>query len=303
MDHWERFERATTEAEIDQLITDGFNPYTKSWVGNSFPIIRACEKDKLIIVQALIKHRVNPNRAYGGCFNLIRPISVAARHGHLKIVEYLISIGCDIADAILLAIAEGRIDVLEFLLSLKRDVNTKLQTPIGLTCGGGGNRTKTRMPHNTTPIELSCWKCDRKAFDLLLEAGALINSGNDTHPLIIVASSLEDRFATQFAEQLVIYGADFNYSDDLVEHTPLYVACLNNKIELVNFLTSLRCEVNTVHYNKCFQTPLILACGHNNTEIVKLLIAAGADTNYVDRFGKQAIDYAESEEVRHLLSP
>jgi len=280
MDHMKRFQVATTEAEIDQLIVDGFN--LNGIVYSRWSIIMdACKKGKLAVVQALVKHGVDPNYDHG-CFR--KPIDVAARQGHLKIVEYFISIGCDIADAIFEATRKGHIDVLDFLLSLKKDVNTKSRR------------------FGRTPLEAACYHGNRKAFDLLMEAGALVNSENKTHPLIIMSTHLEDRFATQLAEQAVIYGADFNYREERTDYTPLYAACENNKIELVNFLTSLRCQVNTVHDNELFETPLILACARDNTEIVKLLIAAGADTKYVDRFGKQAIDYIKSEEIRNLLS-
>jgi hypothetical protein len=95
---YQRFEKATTEAEIDQLITDKFD-YKKDRFQVA-PIIHACKKGKFEVVQALVKHGVDHNCEHGTRFNLNRPINIATSYGHLKIVEYFISIGSGIAYAI-----------------------------------------------------------------------------------------------------------------------------------------------------------------------------------------------------------
>jgi ankyrin repeat protein len=281
---YQRFMCATTKAEINQLFADGYD-LTKRFntaIGRNYPIHFACETGQLEVVQALVER--GADLRIGNWLN--SPIKTAAHSGNIKIVEYLVSVGCDIGAAIYQAVDKDHIDVLEYLLSLDRDINDTFGIPID----------------HPRSLECACVKGNRNALDLLLKAGASINSKNIYHPLIIVADGLEDRFATQFAEQLVIYGANYNCRSNFTDRTPLYVACQCNKIELVNFLISLRCEVNTVHDEQPSETPLIMACSRNNTEIVKLLIAVGADTKYVDRFGKQAIEYTASGEIRNLLS-
>jgi ankyrin repeat protein len=280
---WKRFENATTEMEIDQLILDGFNVNEEdSW--QITPLICACEKGQLEVVKALIKHGAEP---YNEEF-FENPVDVAAKHGHFQIIEYLSSIGCEIANPIFDAICSGKNNTLKFLLSLEKDIET---VPVF-------------YEYEFTALGMACSVGNGEAFDLLLNAGALVNPKNSKHPLVVVAECLEDRIARSYAFFLILNGAFLDCKDDKTERTPLYIACLGDKVELVKLFTDFL-SVNTVHKMDAFETPLILACSRNNATIVKLLLNArqgGADKQYVDRFGKQAIDYTESEEIRNLLA-
>ena len=95
----QRFMCATTKAEINQLFADGYDltkPFNTAIGRNCRPIHFACKNGQLEVVQALVEH--GADLQIGNW--LMSPIKTAVHFCNIKIVEYLVSVGCDIGAAI-----------------------------------------------------------------------------------------------------------------------------------------------------------------------------------------------------------
>ena len=72
--------------------------------------------------------------------------------------------------------------------------------------------------------------------------------------------------------------------------TPLHLATLASKEDLVSYLISVRAAVNAS--NEFGETPLHWACKHGNLEIVKLLLDHGAVAGSYDHDGNSPLHWA-----------
>ncbi|WP_082632631.1 ankyrin repeat domain-containing protein [Chryseobacterium sp. IHB B 17019] len=119
--------------------------------------------------------------------------------------------------------------------------------------------------YGKTLLHLSSYNNNYKAFKELLRLGANPNIADSLHcttPLIEIALSFDDK--TKYAEELIKYKANVNY-----------VECNSGKEE-----------------QKTYATPLIAASNRNNLELVKLLIGNGANINYTNPNGEDALSAA-----------
>ena len=82
---------------------------------------------------------------------------------------------------------------------------------------------------------------------------------------------------------LVENGANVNYTGSGLG-TPLYLACQNENVAVVNYLVYRGADINNnSNYNR--ETPIIQACRNLNKDIVKFLIKEGADINVANLHG------------------
>lgn len=87
---------------------------------------------------------------------------------------------------------------------------------------------------------------------------------------------------------LVKYGADINMlSEDNDAYTPLETACYYGKIDIVNYLLSIKCSLD--------DDSLRIAALMGYSTIVKILIANGADVNRLDAWLSTPIHWAVQE--------
>ena len=87
---------------------------------------------------------------------------------------------------------------------------------------------------------------------------------------------------------LVKYGADINMlSEDNDAYTPLETACYYEKIDIVNYLLSIKCSLD--------DDSLRIAALMGYKTIVKILIANGADVNRLDAWSSTPIYWAVQE--------
>lgn len=85
--------------------------------------------------------------------------------------------------------------------------------------------------------------------------------------------------------------------------TPLHLACLVGNVDDVKLLLQLGADPNASVDSKFQATPLITAVRHNHVDIVQLLIAAAPQLlRHTDVFGKTAIDYATTSEMKDVLN-
>ena len=82
--------------------------------------------------------------------------------------------------------------------------------------------------------------------------------------------------------------------------TALMSASFFGKETVVKLL--LENKANVDKYSQDKFTPLMFAVKSGSNEIVKLLLKKGANPNIKNSNGKQAIDYAESKEIKDMLS-
>ncbi|WP_312900161.1 ankyrin repeat domain-containing protein [Chryseobacterium taichungense] len=119
--------------------------------------------------------------------------------------------------------------------------------------------------YGKTLLHLSSYNDNYKSFKELLRLGANPNIADSSHcttPLIEVALSFDDK--TKYAEELIKYKANVNY-----------VECNTGKEK-----------------QKTNATPLIAASNRNNLQLVKLLIKNGANINYTNSNGEDALSLA-----------
>jgi ankyrin repeat protein len=90
-------------------------------------------------------------------------------------------------------------------------------------------------------------------------------------------------------KELVRQGHDVN-ERFVNRNTPLFQACLNNNIEVIEALCILGANVNVIGY--CAKSPFDKCCCRGNLEAAKLLVSFGADFNKEDYSGENALYYA-----------
>jgi ankyrin repeat protein len=74
--------------------------------------------------------------------------------------------------------------------------------------------------------------------------------------------------------------------------TPLHIAAMNGSTEGIGFLIGRGADVNAHTQGYRYETPLMFAAQYNKPEVIDMLVKAGADINVLDRYKKNAIDYA-----------
>uniref|UniRef100_A0A6B2L1G5 NAD(P)(+)--arginine ADP-ribosyltransferase n=1 Tax=Arcella intermedia TaxID=1963864 RepID=A0A6B2L1G5_9EUKA len=83
------------------------------------------------------------------------------------------------------------------------------------------------------------------------------------------------------------------------ERTVLHISCEKENCTETNFLIDLKANLNSQDNDGV--TPLITASLNGHKEIVKLLMQKGANAKLVDKWGKNAIDYATEERNNDII--
>ncbi|KAJ3220509.1 hypothetical protein HK099_004247 [Clydaea vesicula] len=93
-------------------------------------------------------------------------------------------------------------------------------------------------------------------------------------------------------------------SKDEDKRTPLHSACSGGKSNVVEYLISMKVEVDAK--DDADWTPLLIAASVGNLEIVEMLVKAGADINHQNEQGNTPLHYSCSknryEVVEYLLN-
>jgi ankyrin repeat protein len=229
---------------------------------------------------------MSPNKIYRNGYT---PLMIAARDGHKRTVEVLLSVGkVDISakcgsrrTSLSLAALGGHKDTVEVLLSVgKAEVDTKDDngyTPLMLA---------TSMGHkNTVEVLLSIGKADVDAMD----------DGGYT-PLLLAAL---DGY-TDIVEVLLSVGkAEVNAKDNN-GRTPLSLAAIEGHKDTVEVLLSVgKAEVDAK--SGAGVTPLMLATGSGYRDVVEVLLAAGADVGAKNDVGETPLMLATKRGHRDIV--
>lgn len=183
-------------------------------------------------------------RKYNRIYSAIEEASI---NGYVEIVKYFIK-ECNFKlDACLYyAIEYGWVDILDYLLTLNIDINTKF----------------------SNPLAQACKQCNIDIIDRLLKAGA--------DPNIIIKDRI---YNTPFEAAIcskrldivilfIIHGANFNYASNKICY-PLTIACKNGLVDIADFLIGLGCDIN--FYNESWYSPLEYAIKNCDNNMIKLL--------------------------------
>jgi len=266
---------ANTAAQVEEALSKGKDIEEEGGWIKTTPLIRACQRGLLEVVECLLNHGADPNH-----FPRFSepPMQVAAKNGHAAIVERLIRAGVDINDnrggmgdtALILASQQGHVDVVDCLLSL-------------------GSNTETTGWNNATPLIAASEKGMIDVVDRLLAAGCNVNAldGDNSSALLRAAQGGH----LPIIDRLVVHGADINVCNRSGWGV-LNVACASGSAAVVDRLLSLGCDVNVQDSNKW--TPLMIAVHNEFVDVVRLLLDHGADPSICNMDQQRAIDFATS---------
>lgn len=226
------------------------------------PLTCAVEAGYLDVVKVILEDTKNPDLID----NLKRrtPLHLAARHGKIEIVNYLLSMGAAV-DAVdqygmtplHLAIKHGHDEITLALLAHQADVNKK-------------------MNNGYSPIFLSVLNGRELTFKTLLQHGADLAAAKDNvlEQTTLYAAVLRNH--NHMIPILLEHGVDIN-EKSMDDRTALFLAVKSNRLEDVKYLLS-KCA-NPDIPNAYGKTPLHVAASNGNVDMVKLLMRYHANPN------------------------
>lgn len=213
--------------EVVRILLERGADYNKCSAHGFYPIHTAARYGYLEILKILVQFGENPNKVSSACpYPGVTPLFLAVISGWIDIVDYLLSINCDMyfkqydISVLDLACIEGNIDCIQRLINKGFDVNFNgniIQTIYDIYAGNELART------------FGCPDIGKflQILDYLIMAGFKNEFLNDG---LIIAAEFNDE---QLVKKLLGVGCDVNYqNEDGI--TPLTAAITNP--ELVQFL-------------------------------------------------------------------
>ncbi|CAC5366874.1 unnamed protein product [Mytilus coruscus] len=218
--------------------------------------------------------------------NGMSSLTMSCSRNEIKIVKLLLDNKADINDCrtegvspLYIAALHNNIELLKVLLDYKADINK---------CS----------PQGRSPLFVACQENHVEIAKLLLDNNA------DTNKCMDAESTLD--FITCQTQHKETDKIKLDKLKDKCKDngaSPLFIACLNNNIEIVKLLLD-----NMTDINKCIgdgMTPLYIACSCNRIEIVKMLLYNKADVNRCTNEGMSPLTIAckknNTEIVKILL--
>ena len=202
-----------------------------------------------------------------------RPIHIACQYGSLPIIEYLISLGCDLNYKIynvytpfIIACIHNYFSIAEyFLKNLKFDFKSQNLNFI---------------------FQISCYKTNLELVKFLIEHGYDPCIPDDKGELPII-NSYNGRIIEYI---MTVFKNDKNIVDSN-GRTFLHYAALFDDIELIQYL------INSLHIDKDIKddkemTPLHFAGFMGKLKTVKYLISIDSNKDSIDKFGRSPLHYA-----------
>jgi uncharacterized protein len=256
----------------------------------SLTLFSAVDKNCLDLVTELLDHgaSVDARDRFGA-----RPLSHAARFGHLPVVDLLLANGAPIdarnlagATALFVAVEADRTEVAQRLIERGADVN--------LTGRGG-----------VTPVSAAAYRGNAGIVGALLARGADDRAVDDTGKPPIVYAAAGARL--DVVTRLLARKTDINarYPNDL---TLLMWACGPDEaapeaqaIKIVQQLLDAGAHIDDRDARG--RTALMIAAEGGRSGIANVLLAHGADPSLKDKAGKRAVDLTVLTSLRERLTP
>lgn len=226
----------------------------------------------------------------------------AVWHRDSETVRILINKGANLniqdqsnnATPLYIAVNSGDLEIVKLLLNAKADVNIQNTTD-----------------HRSSLHEAVC-KNNIEIVKLLISANANVNTldqyGNTALHMAIQRNNIEiEPNDIEMVKLLIDAKADVNIQNNNGEAL-LHEAIYN--IEIMKLLIDAKADINIQvpasskgFYSKEYigKTALHFAVKNKKVEIIKLLLAAKANKNIKDNYGKIALDYAQTQEIKDIL--
>lgn len=218
------------------------------------------------------------------------------------------------AHPIKLAIEQGHINIVKYLLDNGVDVNQKV---FGV------------LPLEQNLLLTSIEKRKNEITKLLIERGADVNYANNSYGLWTPLSLASCNGNDEIVEILIQKGADIN-PKSLIFETPIFEAVYNNhpdtvrlllkkgaclstdfivirtavyhdRIEMMKLFLDIGIDINQKSPKSPRTTYLMEAVSQGNEDMVEFLIENGADVNYVDMDNRSALSIAKKKENSKII--
>jgi ankyrin repeat protein len=202
------------------------------------------------------------------------PLHLAAKHGHVNIVDLLLEYGVDVnlpcADdtALCLAISGGHTEAVALLLDKGAEANAL-------------------SGYKSNGIQEASWKGNKEIVELLLDNGAYVDAMPFEGDTALQKASANGH--KEIVELLIGRGADI-HAQGTFFGTGVQAASINGRKEIVELLIEKGVDVNVQggYYGNAIQG----ASTHGHKEIVELLLDKGADVNAQGRSHGNALKAA-----------
>ena len=221
-----------------------------------------------------------------------RPLSHAARNGHLQMVDLLLARGAPInarnlagATALYFAAERGRVEVARRLIDRGADVNLTGRSGI-------------------SPVAASAYAGSDAIVEMLLAHGADEHAADETgKPPIVYAAA---RAKLDIVRRLLARNIDVNarYANDLT--LLMWAVGPDEKVpeadalKVVTYLLDVGAHIDDRDARG--RTALMIAAEGGRAEIANLLLARGADPSLRDNAGKRAADLTTVSMLRDRLT-
>ena len=244
-------------------------------------------------------------RRTGGAFRHRRDVNktaslliIAARQGHVGLVDMLLQSGADIlktktngASCLFVSAEEGHLETVDRLLAAGAEVDkakiTTGSTPLYVAAqnghtlvvqtliAAGGDVNQTNLKKGSTPLLIAAQQGHLAVVERLIAGGADIEKALATDgrtPLFMAAQ----KGHTAVVEKIIAAGAEVNKATTTNGGTPLYIAAQSGHAGVVHKLIAGAVDVNQAETDHNM-TPLYKAAEKGHTGIVATLLQHGAD--------------------------
>lgn len=148
----------------------------------------------------------------------------------------------------------------------------------------------------TTALEHAVRNGNREMVQVLLAAGADVNSRNNSRETVLM--KLGEQSTADIVWDLINAGAKVDLKDDEGD-TALIEAAMEKNLALLTALLHAGAKVDA--RNNQGQTALMMAASNDQIDNLRALIRAGADMNARDSDGDTALDYAIDEDHQKII--
>ena len=297
---------------VERLISEGYDIGSIGMFGST-PLIISCQYGHNDISNLILDHKnLNENIINHTNEKKVTALLYACMGGDVSIVQKLVGLGANpnpdptfaihnpTTDSSLcltplsIAIINGHLEVVKFLLDITKDINQVFGYPIGKSIYTN-KKKEINSPCKVTPLLLASFYGQSTIVNEILNRNADWTLRDDENSTVLHHSCrLGGSVGMSIITVLNNHGCDVLRLISMYDNngdTPLLIACDNKNVEIVSYLVSSNVNVN-IQNKETGVTPLQLAIRRRNEEIIKLVLSKNADPNIVDKKNTSAIDMA-----------
>lgn len=191
---------------------------------------------------------------------------------------------------LMVAIKEGRIEIVRELIRAKADVNLVSKDPFSEAVAGFHPGVMHLVAvHEWTPLQKAAQGGNTEIVNALLQGGADVNRKAGPKTALSVAAG---KGRAEIVNALLKAGADVNESK--IELSPLASAAAGGHREILQVLLQAGADLHLVNFLGWTALIALSSAALGNAPGVQILLAAGADPDKKDNDGRTAIKIAAS---------